>query len=254
MDSCLPEKEVTVMGSRQLVKLCQNTSRQKGLTLIEIMIALLLGAFLIGGVMQIFVNARQTYRMQQVLSRLQENGRFAMDFMGASIRSADYVLCPSRKPITTAGVQDAITGTNGPTNGVLPDSPDTIRLRRWPETCTTVSTPTNTAYAIATPTGSATSDLQQDGSTLIEGVENMQIEYGYDTNNDNRRTPNYYAPYTGANLDQIVAVRVSLLLYTIEDNVLDVPATVTFNNQLTTPSRRLRRIFTSTFALRNRIP
>ena len=53
---------------------------QRGLTLVELMVAMLLGVFLIGGVMQIFISSKQTYRMQENLSRLQENGRFALDF------------------------------------------------------------------------------------------------------------------------------------------------------------------------------
>ena len=56
-------------------------TRQHGFTLIEIMIALVLGAFLIGGVLQIFLSSKQTYRMQDNLSRIQENGRFAMEFI-----------------------------------------------------------------------------------------------------------------------------------------------------------------------------
>ena len=68
---------------------------QTGLTLIEIMIALLIGAFLLGGVINIFINSKQTYRMQEGLSRLQENGRFAMDFLTNDIRMAGYKGCGS---------------------------------------------------------------------------------------------------------------------------------------------------------------
>ncbi|MCK5191400.1 MAG: prepilin-type N-terminal cleavage/methylation domain-containing protein, partial [Methylococcales bacterium] len=43
--------------------------RQQGMTLVEIMIALVLGAFLLGGVMQIFLSSKQTYQMQDGMSR-----------------------------------------------------------------------------------------------------------------------------------------------------------------------------------------
>lgn len=69
---------------------------QKGLTLIEIMIAMLLGIFLIGGVVQIFLGSKQTYRMQENLSAIQENGRFAMDFMARDIRMAGVIGCGSQ--------------------------------------------------------------------------------------------------------------------------------------------------------------
>ncbi|TAL47465.1 MAG: pilus assembly protein PilW, partial [Methylovulum sp.] len=63
-----------------------NKPCQTGMTLIEILIAMLLGVFLIGGVIQIFISTKQTYRMQEGLSRLQENGRFAMDFITKDVR------------------------------------------------------------------------------------------------------------------------------------------------------------------------
>jgi len=52
----------------------KHKTNQTGMTLIEIMVALLIGAFLLGGVLQIFTGSQQTYLMQQNLSRLQENG------------------------------------------------------------------------------------------------------------------------------------------------------------------------------------
>jgi len=69
--------------------------RQLGMTLIEIMIALLIGAFLLGGVVQIFISSKQTNRMQEGLSRLQENGRFAVNFISKDMRRAGFQGCPS---------------------------------------------------------------------------------------------------------------------------------------------------------------
>jgi type IV pilus assembly protein PilW len=45
----------------------KNGLSQSGISLIEIMIALLIGAFLLGGVLQIFIGGKQTYRMQESL-------------------------------------------------------------------------------------------------------------------------------------------------------------------------------------------
>ena len=66
-------------------------ARQRGLTLIEIMVALLIGSFLLAGVIQIFIVNKQTYRVQENLSRMQENGRFAMDYLNRYIRLAGYI-------------------------------------------------------------------------------------------------------------------------------------------------------------------
>ena len=70
-----------------------NKDKQHGMTLIEIMIALLLGSILLAGIIQVFTNANRTYRMQENTSRLQENGRFALDFISRDIRMADYWGC-----------------------------------------------------------------------------------------------------------------------------------------------------------------
>ena len=66
---------------------------QVGMTLIEIMIALLIGAFLVGGVLQIFINTKQSYRMAENFSRFQENGRLALDLIGRDVRVAGYWGC-----------------------------------------------------------------------------------------------------------------------------------------------------------------
>ena len=44
--------------------------RQGGLTLIEIMVAMVVSLILIAGVIQIFVGTRQTYRFQDALARV----------------------------------------------------------------------------------------------------------------------------------------------------------------------------------------
>ncbi|MFC1665831.1 PilW family protein, partial [Pseudomonadota bacterium] len=51
--------------------------RTKGFTLIELMVAMVIGLFLLAGLIQIFFAGKQTYRLGDGLSRLQENGRFA---------------------------------------------------------------------------------------------------------------------------------------------------------------------------------
>lgn len=99
---------------------------QSGMTLIEIMIALLIGAFLLGGVLQIFVGSKQTNRMQEGLSRLQENGRFAMDFLAKDIRMAGYWGCISQSNADTdvAGANDNAANGDNIDNGT-----DTITLK-----------------------------------------------------------------------------------------------------------------------------
>jgi type IV pilus assembly protein PilW len=68
-------------------------SIQHGLTLIELMIAMLLGLIVVGGVLGIFVANSETNRRTDDLARIQENARVAMQFMGRSIRETSGNPC-----------------------------------------------------------------------------------------------------------------------------------------------------------------
>lgn len=63
---------------------------QRGVTIIELMIGLALGTFLLAGVLQIYVSSSQAYRTNEALSRVQESGRFALDFIMPELRQAGF--------------------------------------------------------------------------------------------------------------------------------------------------------------------
>jgi len=109
------------------MKTFRTTAPQRGFTLIELMIAMLIGVFLMAGILQIFSSAKQAYRLQENLSRLQENGRFAMDYLTKGVRMAGYMGCSSSVKSTTNMVDptkvsvaslalNAISGMNNVTN------------------------------------------------------------------------------------------------------------------------------------------
>jgi type IV pilus assembly protein PilW len=232
----------------------KNKSCQTGMTLIEIMIALLIGVFLLSGLIQIFISSKQAYRMMENQSSMQERGRFAMDFISRDIRSAGYKSC------ITFTVPTVIAGTNGTST-----APDSITIRMSTAACSTpvANTPVSTIiYTIQTSTsGVGTSLFRNNNGTgaqeLIEGVENMQILYGVDTNTTPDSSANYYVPAgtTGLDMEKVISIRVSLLIRSIDDNLADQPIPYTYNGSTTTPTdRRLRRVFNTTIAVRNRLP
>lgn len=63
---------------------------QRGLTLIELMIAALLAIFLVGGILLLHLSGRSTFIDAERLSRIQENVRFASDYMIRDIRNAGF--------------------------------------------------------------------------------------------------------------------------------------------------------------------
>ena len=70
-----------------------NTMRARGYTLIELMIALTIGAFLVGGILQLYVGSKKSYNTQQALMELQEVGRFSLNMMVSDIRLAGFMGC-----------------------------------------------------------------------------------------------------------------------------------------------------------------
>jgi len=68
-------------------------TRQRGLSIVELMISMLIGMFLLLGIIQFFLANKQTYRMQDQLAQMQEDGRFALDAIEAQIRMTNYSGC-----------------------------------------------------------------------------------------------------------------------------------------------------------------
>ncbi len=64
--------------------------RQRGLSLVEIMVALTLGLILTTGVIQLFVSNKRAYEVQTATNGMQENGRYAMKLLTDSLRAADH--------------------------------------------------------------------------------------------------------------------------------------------------------------------
>lgn len=97
------------------------------------------------------------------------------------------------------------------------------------------------------------------GSTaeeLVEGVEDMQILYGEDTNAD-ENIDSYVAANAVVNWDNVLAVRINLLLRSVENSVVSSPQAVAFNggtvNSGVGADGRLRKVFTATIGVRNRL-
>lgn len=67
--------------------------RQRGVSLVELMIALAIGTVLVLGLVQVFSASRAAYQMSEGMSRVQENARFAMDFLQRDVRMAGHFGC-----------------------------------------------------------------------------------------------------------------------------------------------------------------
>ncbi len=68
-----------------------------GFSLVEILVALVTGTLLSMGISQVYLNTKKTYNLQEQVSRLQENARYALDRIARDIRMAGSVGCASRR-------------------------------------------------------------------------------------------------------------------------------------------------------------
>lgn len=228
---------------------CRAKCKESGLTLVELMVAMVIGLFLVAVIATLFVGAKQTYRSQDNLSRLQENGRFAMELLGRNIRDAGYTnisFAPPASlyapPSATSFSGTAITGTDG--------TPDSITVSYDAATdCLNAAAPGGRAVnafsinaskqLICLGNGSATSQV------LLDDVEDMQILYG-----DGSK---YVAAGTAV-MANVTAVRLCVLIRSGEDSL--APQKQTYidcnGNSVTATDWRVRRAFSATYNLRNR--
>ncbi len=332
--------------------------------MVEILVALVISLFLLGGVVQVYIGNKASYSFTDAIGRIQENGRFAMETMAQDLRMAGFFGCATFDPDDTENIINNLNVDSPDYNPALHDflaggiitgsdgdglnGSDSITVRGAKPTQVNVHPPYNvsssamlhvTATASIQPddivmvsncrgadifqvtnktnstnasqnaivhnTGAPTAgtpgnynpdsckggggsahclsqtygsdaamfemqtvtySIQAGASApalwrsengndieLVDGVEEMQILYGLDTDGDN--FPNQYVTIDNVpDTFDIMSIRLMLLLRSDSDFLAEDNQTYTFNGATVTPAdRRLRQIFTTTIALRNRL-
>ena len=109
--------------------------QQRGLTLVEILIALVIGLILTAGILQVFSSTRQSNQVHEAIARMQESGRMALEVIARDARMADFWGCASNITSVTNNLDSAGTGyinfgvggIDGTDSGST--APDTLVLR-----------------------------------------------------------------------------------------------------------------------------
>lgn len=353
--------------------------KQKGLSLVELMIGITLGLILLTGVMQVFLSSKNVFTSQQALSRIQESGRLAIEFLSRDIRMAGFMGCASRSetikitnmlnnantvtynfneaikgyaqadfPTSSANIAETVradtdmivlryatnsgvyvTKNNNGSQLFVNDTGDNARackgggvsmsglcigdilvvtdcekanvfqaanvkagtgtaddkvnvvhsnstmspgnaVSSWGGSSDKQNTfnagsqllnATSTVYFIADGVSGRPSLWQNTNGLsleLLEGVDDMHITYGIDTDADQDFTPNEYKLAKDVvDWKRVISVRIELLVASFEDNVTPDHQVYLFPSDATTETKasdyRLRQVFTSTIAIRNRI-
>lgn len=115
-----------------------SVATQRGLSLVEIMVALTIGLIVLAAVSQIFVTSRSTFTLEEGLARVQENGRFAIEFLSQDIRMAGYAGCSSKLALGTktgsgssVGCSASLCNIVDPPSAVTNFPPDGISAHRY---------------------------------------------------------------------------------------------------------------------------
>lgn len=160
--------------------------KQAGLTLIELMIALVLSSVIIAGIIQVFLANREAYNLTESLVRVQENGRFAMSFITTALRQSGNYGCVPEIDLEANNIQsqvdaeipdintiqtNAVATLGNTTNGAAVtdsfDAPDTLTLMVTTNNTAQVASATN-ATTLAITDGAS---FEEDDYVLVSNCQ-----------------------------------------------------------------------------------
>ena len=248
----------------------------KGISLVEILFSLTISLFLLAGVLQVFLNTKQAYRLGSAFDELQENVRFLSDYLAKIIRTSGYrsvtdsampelstlytVLAPYIQVVDNGGINGSdILSLRFQGSGDGAGNPDgSIRdcLEQPVDANTMVtnvlSINANNELECMSINPNAASVVSS--AVLVSGVENMQVLFGEDIDGD--EVPDRYVSpnFAGLNLNRVVSIQISFL--TASSNEVYLTQDTNTYNLLGTlfkpsPDYRLRKQFSFTVQLRN---
>ena len=82
----------------------------RGYSLIELMITMVIGLFLMGGLIVLLIGGRKSMETQSYTADMQENARFAMYLLAHDVRTAGYYGCSNDLANSLSGVLEPTTG------------------------------------------------------------------------------------------------------------------------------------------------
>lgn len=252
--------------------------RQRGFTIIELMVAMVIGLLILQAVLSIFSSSKRSQTTRDSMSTMQENGRVAISRLQRGLSPAGYPMYQNNVPIVLGDL--TYPGMTGSADGdTAPGDRVTIAFRpgelgassSYTEDCLGNTRPLNgmTVNSYFVDAGSSTLRCEGSGNVgrpqpLAEGVESMQVLYGLDNNSDgyadNYLTASQLDLQVSGNQDislAVVSIRVSILVNSLQ-LAKDSAGAKTYNllgvSVQADNDFLQRRVFTTTIPLRNRMP
>ncbi|PID61065.1 MAG: hypothetical protein CSB44_08330 [Gammaproteobacteria bacterium] len=222
--------------------------RQRGLSLVELMIAMVLGLVLLAAGMNMYAGSTRSSRFSEGIQSMQDNGRYGISVLRQGLRLAGFSPSVDLEPLDLANSSSAQV---------------TIRTAH-PYDCNGQSTASTDGIAVNTYSYDSSSETitctgNQDGSSampLVEGVEAFRILYGVDAeaSDDSDAPQRYVAWNAGLRADEVSSLRIALLVNSGKAiRSRSVSGTyVVLDEEVTINDRMAREVFSSTVLLRNR--
>lgn len=239
--------------------------RQKGFTIVEMMVAIVIGMFLVAGTLSVFLSTKQGYRMVTGMSLMQATGRATLDLLARDIMMAGF---PQSFGIETFVPGAGLTQDGGGNNSDM----FTVRYQSTTDCLNTAGgTPVygdgqryaKNRYFIQNGDLRCQA-LAEDNSVLntgvmVNGIENMQVLFGEDNNAADGVTnaTRYVTAGNVTDWNNVVSVKVGFLVNS-QNNMATTNDTATFSiiGQTATAAsadRMRRRAYSTTVVIRNRI-
>ena len=214
-----------------------------GFTIIELMVTLSITSFLVLGTATFLASANQTNRVQTALSGLSGDGRSGLERIARDIRMSGY-----RDSNWSLG---ALANVISATNGVPAAGGDTLLVSyEGGRDCTYALAP---AGVVSNSYQIVNGNLECNGQPIAGGIQEMQIYFGEDTDNDDVANRWLSPEEVGLDLTRVVSVRVHLLVRTNDNDISSGAQAYYFNNaqQPAIDDGQIRREYSVTIALRN---
>ncbi|WP_290522884.1 PilW family protein [Alcanivorax sp.] len=233
--------------------------RQQGFSLVELMVALLLGLLITGAAVQLFLTNQRSFLLQQTLSRVQENGQLFVRFLVTDLRRTGLEMSDVASAVNK-GVQFAVAdGLPGSSNGA---DYDRLTVSYHGVTDCEGSVSAITVDVVNTYFVNADSELVCQGNltggggvVLLDGVEAFEVLYGIDEVVDGFANVNRYVEAGSQGANPVIAVRFAVLLKEESNNLPESDGNRQIHVLTKTVSepadRAVRRVFMSTVKLRN---
>lgn len=229
---------------------------QRGVGLVELMVALTIGLFLLLGLGTMFFAMRQTSNARNGLSVLQDSERMAMVFLGSAVQGAGSFPIGSSPSFNTAILEFPLDASSSPSyiasqslSGTTGATPGTdilsVRFRSNPvsstigaiQGCSSSITSNNVLYTntFRVSGGNLECTQTQNGTTtttpMVSGVAGMTVLYGVDPGNTGSVTA-YVTASSVTNWLAIKTVNITLQFTNPLAGQPGQPATVPFSRTI----------------------